>query len=292
MKYLFVINSVAGGFDKAFILMQIDDEFDDYAIYYTKGKNDKKLLLEDIKIRQPAVLVAVGGDGTILLCSEVIMLAETKPLLGIIPAGSANGMAKELNIPEHTDLAIGIIKAHEHTVGLDMIEINKTIHCLHIGDAGLNARIVRDYTEDDNRGFFTYAKYLFEELMHAEPFISHIVADGKEYRLEGYMLAISNAMHYGTGVKVNSVSNPSDGLFELSCLTDIGLATIIKTGLSALNFDFAKNENNQIISCKKATVKFNRLVTFQVDGELIGKVKGFEAEIIEKAIAVIVKKDF
>jgi len=173
---------------------------------------------------------------------------------------------------------------------LDLIEINKSFYCLHIGDAGFNARIVRDYTYDENRGYFTYAKYFFEELKDAEPFVSSIVADGKEYVFEGYMLAIANAMRYGTGIKVNYISNPSDGKFELSCMTDISLGTFVKAGLSALDIDFSNDDNQQIISCKKAKVKFNREVTFQVDGELIGKVLGFEAEIIEKAVTVIVKK--
>lgn len=290
MKYLFVINPISGGLDKTSTLMSIESSFEDYLIYYTKGENDRRLLSSSIKECQPDVLVAVGGDGTILLCSEVLMGLEGKILLGILPVGSANGMAKELHIPEDIDYAVQILKAHDHEVPLDLIEVNKKFHCLHIGDAGLNARIVRDYAEDGERGYFTYAKYFFEELKKATPFVSSIIADGKEYEFEGYMLAISNAMRYGTGVKVNYISNPSDGKFELSCLSDIGIGTFVKAGLSALDIDLAHEGNQQIISCKKAKVKFNRPVTFQVDGELIGKVREFEAEIIEKAVTVITKR--
>ena len=292
MKYLFVINPVSGGLDKADVLLKIKTSFNDYLIFSTTGTTDKELLSELANKSKPEVMIAVGGDGTILLCSEVLMKLESKPLLAIIPAGSANGMAKELHIPHNIDEAITIVKNHENESPLDLIEINKKFHCLHIGDAGLNARIVRDYTEDGNRGYFTYAKYFFEELKRATPFVSHIIADGKEYKFEGYMLAIANAMRYGTGVKVNYISNPSDGKFELSCMTDIGLGAFVKAGLSALDIDFAEEDNQQIISCKKAKIKFNRPVTFQVDGELIGKVDGFEAEIIENAVTVITKNDF
>jgi diacylglycerol kinase (ATP) len=291
MKYLFVINPVSGGIDKTSALMKIEMAFEDFIIYYTKGKIDNELLLNRIKEFQPNILVAVGGDGTILLCSEVLMKVGNNIVLGVIPCGSANGMARELNIPSDTNSAIEVIQKHEKESPLDLIQINKDIHCLHIGDAGLNARIVRDYTEDGNRGYFTYAKYLFEEVKKATTFVSHIVADGKEYKFEGYMLAIANAMRYGTGVKVNSISNPSDGKFELSCITEIGLGSFVKAGLSALDIDFADEGNQQIISCKKAVVKFNRPVTFQVDGELIGKVNGFEAEIVENAVTVITKKE-
>lgn len=290
MKYLFVINPVSGAIDKATIKSKINDTFDLFTIYYTKGKEDKGSLLDEIHSFKPHIVVAVGGDGTILLCSEVVMAMTVKLLLGILPAGSANGMAKELHIPERIDDAIQIIKNNEQQTPLDLIQINDDIYCLHIGDAGLNARIVRDYAEDGSRGYFTYAKYFFEELKHAKTFVSTIIADGKEYQFEGYMLAIANAMRYGTGVKVNYISNPSDGKFELSCLTDIGVGTFVKAGLSALDIDFANDKKQQIISCKKAEVKFNRPVTFQVDGELIGKVEGFTAKIIENAVTVITKK--
>ena len=292
MKYLFVINPVSGAIDKATIKSKISQSFDLFTIYNTKGTEDQSLLFDEVHSFNPDVIVAVGGDGTVLLCSEVIMQMSIKPLLGVLPAGSANGMAKELHISDNIDEAIQVIKKNEQQTPLDLIEINDNIHCLHIGDAGLNARIVRDYTEDGRRGYFTYVKYFFEELKNAKPFVSQIIADGKEYQFEGYMLAIANAMRYGTGVKVNYVSNPSDGKFELSCLTNIGLGTLVKAGLSVLNIDFAEQEKEQIISCKKAEVKFNRPVTFQVDGELIGQVDGFTAEIIESAVTVITKKTF
>jgi len=292
MKYLFVINPIAGGIDKLSMCKKIEEEFKYHKIYLTKGEQDEKLIINEVETFNPDVLVSVGGDGTILLCSEVIMKVSNKPLLGIIPAGSANGMAKELHIDHNISDAIAIIKNHENETPLDLIEINEKFHCLHIGDAGLNARIVRDYSEDGNRGYFTYAKYFFEEVNKATPFVSHIIADGIEYKFEGYMLAIANAMRYGTGVKVNYISNPSDGKFELSCMTNVSIGSFVKAGLSALDVDFADDENQQIISCKKAVVKFNKPIIFQVDGELIGDVTGFSAEIIEKAVTVITKKGF
>jgi diacylglycerol kinase (ATP) len=291
MKYLFVINPISGGIDKTSIIKTIKSSFaTGFLFFYTTGYGDKEALMKEIEKFQPNIIIAVGGDGTILFCSEVIMKLPTKPLLGILPTGSANGMAKELHIPDNYVEAIDIIKKRENESSLDLIQINKDIYCLHIGDAGLNARIVRDYTEDGQRGYFTYAKYFFEEVKKAETFISTIVADGKEYQFEGYMLAVSNAMHYGTGVKVNSISNPSDGKFELSCMSDIGFGTFLRAGLSALDIDFVNEEKEQIISCEKAKITFNRPVTFQVDGEMIGEVSGFEAEIIKSAVTVITKK--
>ena len=110
MKYLFVLNPVSGGFDKDSLLLKIENSFSDYRVYTTNGQADNQLLAEEISKYQPSILVAIGGDGTILLCSETIMRMAEKPLLGIIPAGSANGMAEELHIPHDYDSAIDLIK--------------------------------------------------------------------------------------------------------------------------------------------------------------------------------------
>jgi diacylglycerol kinase (ATP) len=41
--------------------------------------------------------MSVGGDGTTLLTA--LALQKSKVPFGIIPMGSANGMARELNVP-------------------------------------------------------------------------------------------------------------------------------------------------------------------------------------------------
>ena len=54
----------------------------------------------------PDRVVGVGGDGTIKMLAE--LLQNTDIPLGIIPAGSANGMARELEIPADIDAALDI----------------------------------------------------------------------------------------------------------------------------------------------------------------------------------------
>ena len=55
----------------------------------------RELRIEKIN---PEYVIAVGGDGTVTMLANI--LAGTDTPLGILPAGSANGMAKELEIPD------------------------------------------------------------------------------------------------------------------------------------------------------------------------------------------------
>src|SRR4051812_33965066 len=68
-----------------------------FEIYNTSGKNDQDHIKKIIAGFNPEILVAVGGDGTINMVSGLILNSAIS--LGIIPMGSANGLAKNLGIP-------------------------------------------------------------------------------------------------------------------------------------------------------------------------------------------------
>lgn len=288
MGHLFVINPISGDIDKAIIRDQIDLHFEGHDYYYTTGQNDIELLGQKINEFSPKKIITVGGDGTVLLVAETLQKFKINIPIGIIPGGSANGLSRDLEIPQDPEQAIYKILTSEETTGLDIIKINDNRYCLHIGDAGINARIVKDYSQDENRGLFTYAKYFFEELAKAEPFTAKITTEDQELEIEGYMFALANSMRYGTGVKINYVSDATDGLFEISILKEKGFTTLLKAGLSVFDIDFEEEPNQQTISCKKALIQFNQPVTFQVDGELVGKVSKIKAEIVESAVQVII----
>ena len=73
MKYLFVINPISGGIDKGDMINIIENEFDDFRIFYTSKNQDIKSLNSKILLYAPTIVVAVGGDGTILLCAEAML---------------------------------------------------------------------------------------------------------------------------------------------------------------------------------------------------------------------------
>jgi diacylglycerol kinase (ATP) len=60
-----------------------------------------------IKLFLPDQVIAVGGDGTIKLVAECLI--NTNIPMGILPAGSANGLAKELGISENPIEALNLL---------------------------------------------------------------------------------------------------------------------------------------------------------------------------------------
>jgi len=293
MKLLFVVNPISGGVDKEPFIKNARGICEKYGIAYeifkTTGKND----LENLKAMLPNVnpdkVLSVGGDGTTLFTS--IALLDTGYPLGIIPLGSANGMATELFVNPNPIEAFKDILFSQVIEGLDMLVVNDEHYSIHIGDVGVNASIVESYEKDKNRGMATYAKYFLEELKQLKPFNFSITANGKTIKNSGLMVGICNSRKYGTGVPLNIDGNPMDGKFEIVVIEKINSNTLLKAGLSKFDESFYDSQNGISISTTKAKIKFEEPRLLQLDGEIIGDFSELNIEIMPGAVQLITHYD-
>ncbi len=293
MKLLFVVNPISGGVNKKPFMTKaiaLCDKYNlAYHIFKTTGKNDKEKLQRLLPEVNPDKVVSVGGDGTTLFTG--IALLGTDYPMGIIPLGSANGMATELSVnPEPLEALKDIIMS-EKIAGLDLLKVNNEFYALHIGDVGINARIVDAYSKDKNRGMVTYARYFLEELKQLTPFATRVTANGKETAECVYMAAICNARKFGTGVPLNRLSNPMDGKFEIVLVTRIDGASLIKAGLARFDEKFLDHESGKVIVTRQAVLEFDQPRLLQLDGEVIGKYRQIKVAIIRHAIKFITHGD-
>ncbi|WP_020528938.1 diacylglycerol/lipid kinase family protein [Flexithrix dorotheae] len=289
MKALFVVNPISGGLDKTPFLNHAELVCRKYAIEYeifkTTGENDNFKLQKVLKKFKPDRVAAIGGDGTTLFCGT--NLIKSKIPLGIIPFGSANGMATELNVNQEPDLALYDFLLSQYIADLDLILVNNKHYCLHIGDVGLNAAVVEGFTNDENRGMLTYAKHFISEVRKATPFEVEIETDEKSIVKKTFMVALANSRKYGTGVVLNHKGNPFDGKFEVGLVRNIDIDSLVKAGLTKYFEDLAEDYSGISISCTKAKIKLEKPMMLQLDGELIGKVSEIKAEVVPRAVKFI-----
>jgi len=291
MKILFVINPISGDRDKAWFLKYLSTTCNKFGIesYILKTTGDREQdegsMKQAVNEFKPERVCAVGGDGTTLFAARHIM--GTEICLGIVPFGSANGMAVELNINPDPEEALNDFLKSRWIEKLDLIKVNDRHYCLHIGDVGLNARVVENFSKDMNRGMLTYAKYFIAELQNAEMIDFEVDADGQHYEHTGYMLAIANARKYGTGALVNKGGSPFDGKFEVVIGKRKDLESIIFIGLTKFSEEINIDEYLQKISCKTAHIKLKKPYTLQLDGEIVGKVTEIKAEIMPGVVNLI-----
>ena len=289
MKILFVVNPISGGVDKEPFLKKAKKLCERYGIKYnifkTTGKDDEQKLKNVLDEYQPDKLASVGGDGTTLFTATV--LTNTDIPMGIIPLGSANGMATELNVNPIPIDALKDILMSEIIAGLDMVVVNDKHYTIHIGDVGINARIVDAYSKDKNRGMITYAKYFIEELKNLEPFNFKLNANGEVIEKDALMVGICNSRKYGTGIPLNVVGNPMDGKFEIVIVEKIDLTSLIKAGLAKFDERFHNSQDGFVISTDQAEISFDVPRLLQLDGEVIGKFDKLNIRIIKSAVKFI-----
>jgi diacylglycerol kinase (ATP) len=266
---ILVVNPVAGGIDKSEIIeaasLFADKEGLNLALYVTTGIDDIakiKVLYDALK---PERVIVAGGDGTIKSVAE--SLQNTDVVFGIIPAGSANGLATDLNIPKELGESLPIA-FQSASAEMDMIVINGRTS-LHLSDLGLNAELIKNYANSEIHGKWGYALQVFNTLVDIEePFTATITANGQTVERVAEMIVIANSKKYGTGVIINPSGIMNDGKFELVVLKNIDLTIFSKIITGNIPIESGDVE---IISTDRANIKLHSPVSFQIDGEYCGR---------------------
>lgn len=288
MKVLFVINPAAGGLNHEKTISGVKEFAHSRGFQteflLTSGKKDEENLIRCIEKFRPDRVIAGGGDGTIRLVAKNLISYDLT--LGILPLGSANGLATALGIPQNPIDAMERIFQSTTVKHMDMLRFNDKHLCIHVGDIGVNALLVKKYEESGVRGMMGYAKNLIAAIQES-PLLHMIirVPDGIITK-EGYMMAFANAHKYGTGVHI-SEGSVSDGKFEICNVEKIALDAAIKAGLTILNVFIDKNMFSDVITCSEAEVEIDKKVDFQIDGEYMGLIDHLKIEILPSTIKLL-----
>lgn len=285
LKILFVLNPKAGGKHKANWETGIRQYFKasahKFEIYNTTGKNDLESICFWLLDWKPDKVVAVGGDGTMKLVAQALL--GTNIPLCIFPAGSANGMARELNMPKHIEDCWQVL-FHGTVRGTDIIRINGNEVCIHLSDIGLNAQLVKYFEENDVRGKLGYAKEVFRVLWRKRLMQLSITKGSVTLMRNAFMVVVANASMYGTGARINPIGSLHDGLFEVVILRKLSLLELLK--MLFLNRPF-NPKKTELLQAESLTIEVKKKAYFQIDGEYLGKTRKVHAQIERGALQII-----
>ena len=289
MKILFAINPKAGGTDHEQTIPTLKDQVKRRGVeaefYFTTGNSDEIHIKKQIDKFKPDKVVAGGGDGTIQLVAKILLPYELS--MGILPLGSANGLATALEIPKDPAEAAEKIFEASRVKPMDMLRFNDEHLCIHLSDIGVNALIVKKYEESNERGLLGYAKYLLSAIQETPLYHLTVRTPEATYEKEGFMVAFANAHKYGTGVQI-SEGSVSDGKFEICNVEKVSLDEAIKAGLTILNVFVDKDMFSDVITCREAEIIVDQKAHFQIDGEYMGLTDHLKIEVVPGALKLLV----
>jgi len=292
MKILFIINPVSGAKSNDNAILLIHQEAAsthvDFKFFYTSSENDDELIQAQLLEYKPDRVIACGGDGTVQVVAKSLMNKNIP--MGILPLGSANGLATALGLSEKLEDAVSLVFSTSKTILLDLLEFNEKHICTHLADIGINAKMIKNYEAQGDRGMFGYAKHLVQSIKESPQLTYTVKTPDQDYTKSGYMIVISNANMYGTGIRI-SEGSVSDGKFEISNIEKVALDDAIKAGLTKFNVFIDKNMFSDVISCEHAQIKINQKVDFQIDGEYMGEVDHLTISIYPAAVPVLIKNE-
>jgi Sphingosine kinase and enzymes related to eukaryotic diacylglycerol kinase len=236
-------------------------------------------------------VVAGGGDGTINAVASV--LVETHCTLGVLPFGTLNHFAKDLNIP--LDLEGAVLTILEGAVArLDVGEVNGRIFLNNSG-LGLYPRIVRHREKlQEQLGHGKWPAFLWAALsvLRRYPLLGvHLSTDHHEFVRRTPFIFIGNNEYEIEGFNVGARKRLDAGQLCLYTTRRTGRVGLLRFAIRAL-FGKLRNEADFDQLCTKEIVieaKRNR-VHVATDGEVTVMRTPLHYRIRPGALHVLVPK--
>ena len=168
------------------------------------------------------LVIAWGGDGTINEVGRAVAFSNTA--LGIVPAGSGNGLARELGIPFFPRRALAYA-LRKPARSIDSAEIDGRLF-FNVAGIGLDAHVAERVSRKHHAhgGLRRYVVASTREILTYRPLEYLIQTDQEAFRKSLLLVAFANARQYGYGATIAPTANVSDGQLELVMIEDRGLA--------------------------------------------------------------------
>jgi diacylglycerol kinase (ATP) len=281
----------------------VDAAFDGDVRWWATSKEDPgKGMAAEAIAEGCYIVIAVGCDGTIRAVAEA--LAGTDAMLGIVPQGTGNLLARNLdvpleNIPAALDrIATGVMR--EIDLGWVTIDGEERGFAVMVG-FGVDAQMLVETDDDlkDRAGWLAYVEAMGRALAGSEMTTIRLTLDEeKTQELRAHTMLVGNCGMVQGGIRLLPDAVLDDGQLDLllvssdgplqwldtvrSVVWDNGIRRALTRDDKAVSTDSTTHLAAQLIS-----VQLDEPRMFEIDGEEIGEVDSFEIRIQAGAVRVL-----
>ncbi len=212
-------------------------------------------------------IVAAGGDGTI---NEVVNgLAGTEAALGLLPIGTVNVFANELQLPATRLEDCWKIICAGRTRSIDLPNANGK-HFVQLAGIGLDAQAVKETSAKFKRSFGPLSYLISAAQIASRPPPRLLIESENAATREGSFVLIGNGRRYGGRFPFFKRARIDDGLLDVLVFKRIGYLDIIRY-LQEVIFSTSINlPEVEYFQTARLRVSSEENVPVEVDGELIG----------------------
>jgi diacylglycerol kinase family enzyme len=207
--------------------------------------------------------MAWGGDGTISEVASALAFEEIP--LGIIPAGSGNGLARELGVSMRPERAIAdALQAVPQP--MDLGELDGHLFA-NIAGIGFDAHIASRFATATRRGFIGYAGITARALTGYVPQRYRVTTGGVETAHHAILVTIANSAQFGNNARIAPGARVDDGELDLVVMEERSRFGTLCRLPRLFNGTVAGVPGCTIRRIREATIEADAPMIYHVDGE-------------------------
>jgi YegS/Rv2252/BmrU family lipid kinase len=236
----------------------------------TQAADDARRFTREAVEQKAAMVVAVGGDGTIHCVIQE--LAGTETALAVLPAGTFNVWAKETGIPLDIAQARDVL-LNGKVQRIDLGYVQKYNHYfLLMAGIGFGGEVTYEVKKDSLK-WLGVPGYILTGIrlgLGFESFPVELLIDGRVEKTRALQIVVGNTKLYGSLLQFTWRAKCDDGLLDLCVVRRPG-----RLHRLVVMWDFLwqlprRRKWITYTTCKTVEVRTRRPIAFQVDGEPIG----------------------
>jgi len=286
-QILFIVNPISGVGKQKEIEKSIDlyldkNQFISEVAYTSHAKHAMELGRD--AIGKYDIVIAIGGDGSVNELADGLI--NTDLVIGVIPTGSGNGLARFLQIPLNVKEAIQVINRLK-IIKIDTLTINER-NFLNVAGVGFDAWISHKFATGGKRGFWGYFKSIVKEFLSYEAKEYELTIDGKKYVKRAFSITLANSSQFGFNAHISPLSKIDDGLIEVCLIRTFPwyIAPVLAFRLFAKNID--KSKYSEVIQGKEIEIRQSENIVTHIDGEPVAMGNHLKVKINPKSLNIII----
>ncbi len=288
----FIVNPRAGASVKTRFSQYLDSYLNHkkftYGIKYTDKPGHAEELVHQALSEGYTTIVAVGGDGSINEVARALYGKNAR--LGLLPAGSGNGLAMHLGYGRSLPKAIQLLN-HAKPIRVDLGLLNKMpfINVAGIGFDGLVSNMMK---RSQQRGFLPYLVNSIKAGLSYTGKECRIVLPDRTITETCFGVVIANGPMYGYNFTIAPDAKLTDGLFSVVILKDVPKWQYFAALPNGFNGNFYDSAFVEHFAAKELSIYSAGRNYVHMDGE------GFELEdplnfsILPQAIEILVPEKY
>jgi diacylglycerol kinase (ATP) len=254
-------------------------------ILITERHGHAKELAHGAVERGSRLVIAWGGDGTV---NEVASgLAFTSTALGVIPAGSGNGLARMLRLPSDPRLALPrLLRGPDHAI--DVGEANGRLF-VNMAGVGFDAHVAGCFARIGRarRGFLKYAAIVLTELGRYQPQSYTLELDAETTECDSaFLLSFANGRQWGNGAVIAPDARLDDGLLDAVLVQTRNRAGVVRAIPRLFAGTVDRVSGVTIRRVRAARVTSDRPLAMHVDGEAVDCTDTLTVQVHPSALRV------